>query len=132
MAPRTTSEPGPKAPDEPTAQSAPDPASVYRQVAELALYLHPTATACRIVFDTPAGCSTVAVPLTTDEPDDLDDRITDTLATKQRAGEWMKGKVLAAYLDLGADGGHFRGAVARLVRAKVIESSHAGYRLAKG
>jgi hypothetical protein len=113
-------------------QSPPDPAAVYRQVAELALYLHPTATACRIVFDTPAGASTVAVPMTTDDPSELDDRIVDVLTNKQRAGEWMKGKVVAAHLDMEYDGGHLRGALARLARVGTIESSRAGYRMPKG
>jgi hypothetical protein len=50
---------------------------------------------------------------------------------KLRAGEWMKGRTLAASVDLDVDGGHFKGLMARLARpgGRVESSRGHGFRL---
>jgi hypothetical protein len=110
--------------------SPPDPATVYRMVGELVRRLAPTARNLRIVYDVPGagGVSTGRIPITAiSDASDLDGLVVGVLAAHSG---WMKGRAVAAQLDLDPDGGHFRSTMARLAATGLIESNKAlGYRL---
>jgi hypothetical protein len=120
----------------PADQSSIDPVQVYRVVAELALMLHPQATGCKIVIVCPnvTDPTTLNVPLTVHDGDDLESRIEAFFRDKIRPGEWVKGRSVAIELDVDPDGGHFRSTMARMARPGGRLQSHKtqGYRLTTG
>lgn len=100
----------------------------YRRVAQ------PDAAWCRLLFGQPGTdintASSIAVPLfvATDNPNAA--RVVAFLS-KFASGEWTKGRVIAAELDMEPDGGQFRKIMGDLVRAETLESGSLGYRLRK-
>jgi hypothetical protein len=117
-----------------TAQSPPDPAAVYRLVAEWVQSIYPTARNLRIVGDVPdeSGSSTTfrfPVPTRVElDPDVLDAAIVGVLSGL-KAGHRLSGAALAIQIDEDLDhtGGTFKRAVRRLRAAGRIDSDRAGY-----
>jgi len=108
-------------------------ADVRRVVAGYVCHHMPAASGCKIHVEYPGGLADLlAVPLVVDGGDDLESRVLAFLS-KLPAGMWMKGRSIAAEMDVELDGGHFRGTMATLVRSGQLESHRTqGYRLARG
>lgn len=93
----------------------------------------------RVIYVTVGGVETsVGLPVPrpasdppggTPESDSPADRVLAFLSG-MRAGEWAKGRTIAAEIDLEYDGGQFKKLLAEMVQDDLLESSRAnGYRL---
>lgn len=105
-----------------------------RMVAAIADYQRvakPDAVKCRVTFFSPGSGgfdrSGVVVPLLVANVTKADKVI--AFLSKFSAGEWVKGRVIAAELDMESDGGQFRKIMGDLVRSETVESGTLGYRL---
>lgn len=114
--------------------AVPDFDRIYRDVAAMVLFSRRNAVGCRIVVDVPDGrggigsdCITVPMPVSSDAA--TEDRIVAFLGGFSTE-TWVKGRTIAAELDMEYSGGQFSKVMAELVKVKrILESSSAGYRL---
>lgn len=114
----------------------PDFDRIYRDVAAMVLFSRRNATGCRIVVDVPDGRGgtsedwiTVPMPVSSDAA--TEDRIVAFLGGFS-AETWVKGRTIAAELDMEYGGGQFGKVMAELTKVKkILESGPAGYRLRK-
>lgn len=109
-------------------------AEFERMVAAIQGYqqlIRPDAIKCRLVFYSPGGeemdRSSVPVPLFSGETTTAGKVI--AFLSKLSPGEWAKGRVIAAEVEMEPDGGRFRKIMGELVKSETLESGALGYRL---
>lgn len=106
---------------------------VYRTLADFARELYPQAKSCRLVIDVPDGdgvtSASLPIPLGVSDDAAAEDRIVAFLSGFSPE-TWVKGRVIAAELDMEYGGGQFGKLMSGLTQErKILESSKAGYRL---
>lgn len=98
----------------------------YRRVAQ------PDAAWCRLLFGSLgtdlSDAASIPVPLYAVSDNPHVGRVMSFLS-KLAPGEWAKGRVIAAELEMEPDGGQFRKIMGDLVRAETLESGSLGYRI---
>lgn len=109
-------------------------AEFERMVAAIQNYqrlIRPDAIKCRVVFYSPGGDeldrSSVPVPLFCGETTTAGKVI--AFLSKLTPGEWAKGRVIAAEVEMEPEGGRFRKIMADLVKSETLDSGALGYRL---
>lgn len=109
---------------------APDADRVYRLVGDLVRFFCPAARDVCITYRVPGQAEPGRIPVpTAATAEDVRDEVVNLLA-RLRPGEYMKGRAVAAELDMEYEGGHFRAMMAKLAKDEVIEShTQKGYRL---
>lgn len=109
-------------------------AEFERMVAAIQNYqrlIRPDAIKCRVLFYSPGADdlerSSVPVPLYSNESTTAGKVI--AFLSKLSPGEWAKGRVIAAEVEMEPDGGRFRKIMADLAKSETLESGALGYRL---
>lgn len=133
---KVAAEPGERLDDaDITAVRSPAPSRewVYRTLGEWAVDLYPNAIAARLVIDIPNGAAvaSASLPIPLPAPSDatVEDRIVAFLSGFHPE-TWVKGRVIAAEVDMEYGGGQFGKVMAELSKVKkILESNTAGYRL---
>lgn len=123
---------GPQSPNGvPSDAGASEYADMVAAIARYQRIAKPDAVRCRVLFYSPAvdgfDRSGVAVPLLAVGSTNAGRVV--AFLSKLSAGEWAKGRVIAAELDMEPDGGQFRKIMGDLVRSETLESGSLGYRL---
>lgn len=130
MAKGTTAEPGERLEDAAERSQSPDLDLWRRLSVEVAMFLQPEAAGCRFVIDVPNAPDTVyGIPMVGNVAGA--ERKVIAFVEKFPPDEWVKGRTIAAEIEMEYGGGQFGKLMSELVKVKkLLESDRSqGYRL---